>query len=201
MQNCNDYQGLIPLYISHDLAQADQQAVAAHLEDCASCREYAQAMAKITTLVAAPIPQPQASYGSELLVNIRKQLDRQQRKNKTLHWLIPTLASAAALILILFMTVFNTHAPRMAEDVENKAADTYYELTYSGYFSEPEGINLATLSEDEFNQTEQEINSNFARYLLESDSQVSTDDYAGATAHLNEESFDALLQSMQQSTL
>jgi len=201
MRNCNDYQKLIPLYISHDLTTTDQQAVAAHLKECAQCRKYAQAMTKITDMIAAQTPQPEYGYGSELLINIRQRLDQYQRKNRTLRWLIPTLASAAAMLLIIFLTLFNTPTPQMAEDLDKEAVESYYEFGYAGYFGESDAIDLQNISEDEFSQTEQEINRNFAYYLLESDRQISAGDYAEATVHLSENSFNSLLQSLQQSTL
>ncbi len=198
MKVCNEFRNRLPLFVSGDLEAAETNRIEEHLAACEACRKAVQELRHLQTLMAADTVEVAPHYGSSLVVDIQEQLERRRRqKRQRALWLIPAFASIA-LLLVLSFTVFSP-GPNGDNDFLKDLSQTalYTELTHSGLFDD------TFLQTDENNQVwkletdQSEWNRNAAAYILDEPLDTQLDDYVMATAGLDDDEFEQLLEKIK----
>jgi anti-sigma factor RsiW len=92
---------LVP-YLRDELAAAERERVAAHLEGCPPCRATRDAhRALLAELAAAPEPAPSVHWGA-YRAELRQRLDRRRPSGRRRRWWTPVpVALAAGLAAVL----------------------------------------------------------------------------------------------------
>ena len=200
MKQCNEYEDLIPLYVSGDLSLEEQVQVENHLRECEICCQYQLSLSSVVAVMQSdPLSVPD-SYGAELVVALNRRLERRKARQKQLLWAIPAFTSIFAIILI---TVFSLlKVPKGANQwlAQFNQEHSYMNFSDVGYFGE-------ILLESDIESTEEAIFStddiyeNVVFQIVEEQSLPKLDRYLLATANLNDDEFQNVINQMKNEIL
>lgn len=108
---CKDFEQDLVLYHYGECAETERRRVEAHLNGCASCRNFLEDLRKLLPLTVKPDEPPQAfweSYSRELRRKLSavEQNDSWWKNMASLFhpWPLPALATALVLILAITLT-------------------------------------------------------------------------------------------------
>jgi len=200
MKQCNEYEDLIPLYVSGDLNSEEQAQVEKHLCECEKCRQYQMSLSSIVTVMQDdPLSVPD-SYGAELVVALNRRLERRKARQKRLLWAIPAFTSTFAIILI---TVVSLMQPKIAANqwlAQFNQEHSYMNFSGVGYFGE---ILLESdiESTEEVTFTADDIYENVVYQIVEEQSLPELDRYLLATANLDDDEFQNVINQMKNEIL
>jgi hypothetical protein len=102
--HCEEFKTRLDSLLDERLKPAGDPRLRAHARRCTGCAEWLQAhTALLTTVEKLPPPAPRADFSIRVLQSFdadQRQAQRQQRKRVT--WAVVGLATAAALLLLVF---------------------------------------------------------------------------------------------------
>ena len=105
--DCHEIKKLIPLFLDHELGDADDQQVAAHLLSCPDCRREARAIEKSWDLIGdIKAVEPDPNYMARFWQSVDEQMPWYAKIYKNVQavflqrrW-VPLLAGAVIVVLI-----------------------------------------------------------------------------------------------------
>jgi len=200
MKQCKEYENLIPLYLSGDLNPAELIKTENHLRECAACRAYQASLSSIiTTMKKERITVPE-SYGAELVVGLNRRLEQRRARQKRMLWAIPALTSAAAVILITMLGLLQPKSATNQWLAGLNQEHAYVNFCDVGYFGEILLDDEAETAEDAILSTD-EIYENTVYEIIEEQQLPEVDRYLMATANLNDDEFQNIINQMKQAIL
>jgi hypothetical protein len=118
---CDEIKTLLNPYLDNEVAQADAELVKQHLRECSACAKEVSELRKVKEMLCE---LPVLTAPSELLEGIRYNLAHSnpeilQRSNAFVRyrWLTLSLASAAAVILVVFTVMIQSRKSEMPAPV------------------------------------------------------------------------------------
>ena len=198
MKVCNDISSRLPLFASGDLEPAETERIEQHLASCEACRAELQELREIEALIAADSVEVAPHYGSSLVVNIQERLERERRqKRQKALWLIPAFASIA-LLLVLTLTIFRSSQNGQSDFLSNLSQTALYaELTHGGFFDDTFYRTDENGQLLEIETEQREWNRHAAAYILNESFDTKLDDYVMATAAMDDDEFEQLLEQIK----
>ena len=123
--NCQQIRKLIPVYLDDELAAADRQRVAEHLQTCADCRAEARAIEKSWALLDTfKAIEPDPNYRKRFWQSVDAHVPWHARLGQLVQRLflqqrwVPAAAGAALVILISAITIGQyLQKPQMPADL------------------------------------------------------------------------------------
>ena len=202
MRPCKQYENLLPLMISGDLAAAEKTGIRGHLELCPACREYAGQVGRIQSMLAADQVEVPVAYGSDLVVRINARMAaRDKRAHRRRLWSVPALASLAAVVLIAFSILHDADSGTGNFLAELEGTATFAEMTNTGYFSDPLYLNGESSDVGNLDEARDELQVEALKFVLAEPVLPGMDDYVLATQGLDESEFDQLIEQMKKEVI
>ncbi|MBI5379202.1 MAG: hypothetical protein HZA23_03490 [Nitrospirae bacterium] len=127
---CKAYQEALLEALAEGRTEALGDALEAHLQTCASCREEFQSASRTLELVRTiPVPEPDSRFWANYLPNVRRKIAEAEERRRTRWWhwvpvpLLGTLAVGALALAMIFQGGFRQQtAPPSPLDPEIEVA-------------------------------------------------------------------------------
>ena len=200
MKSCKDYEDLLPLYASGDLSSTDHNKVNEHLKDCQECRDYKISLSTITAVMERDSVEMSPNYGAELVVALNKRLDRRSTWQKRLLWTIPAFATAMAVVVITVISLFKTEPAGNQWIAELNREYDYLNFTDVGYFGEIL-VNDSDISNGDVDLSTDDLYRDAAYQIVENPQISEVDSYLLATANLDDEDFEKMMEQLKYEVL
>ncbi|GEM_PF-1233956 len=201
MRPCKQYENLIPLMISGDLAAAEMTAIRAHLELCPACCEYTGQIGRIQSMLAVDRVEVPVAYASDLVVRINARIAARGKRARRRLWSVPALASLAAVVLIAFSILHDADSGAGNFLAELEGTATFAEMTNTGYFSDPLYLNGESSDVGNLEEARDELQAEALKFVLDEPVLPGMDDYILATQGLDESEFDQLIEQMKKEVI
>ncbi|MBU4444613.1 zf-HC2 domain-containing protein [bacterium] len=196
MKACKDYEDLLPLYASGDLSSTDHNKVSEHLKECKECRDYQLSLSAITAVMKRDSVEMTPGYGVELVVALNRRLDRRSTWQKRLFWTIPAFATAMAVVVITIISLIRTEPAGNQWVAELNREYDYLNFTDAGYFGEIL-INDSNISNGDIDLSTDDLYRDAVYHIVENPQISDVDSYLLATANLDDEDFEKVIEQLK----
>jgi anti-sigma factor RsiW len=99
--NCHDCIALISRRLSGLISEPERQELERHLSECSACRAELRLQQRIHEALSEPVPPVLADDFAERVMRRALAEARREGRARTLGYLLPVFANAAALILVI----------------------------------------------------------------------------------------------------
>jgi len=196
MKACKDYEDLLPLYASGDLSSTDHEKVGQHLKECKECRDYQLSLSAITAVMEQDSVEMTPGYGAELVVALNRRLDRKSTWQKRLLWTIPAFATAMAVVVITVISLIKIEPADNQWIAELDWERNYLDFTNTGYFGEILADN-SDISNGDVDLSTDDFYRDAAYQIVENPQISDVDSYLLATANLDDEDFEKVIEQLK----
>ena len=196
MKACKDYEDLLPLYVSGDLSSTDYNKVNEHLKECKECRDYQLSLSAITAVMEQDNVEISPSYGAELVVELNRRLDRRSAWQKRLLWTIPAVATAMAVVVITIISLIKTEPAGNQWIAELDRERDYIDFTDAGYFGEIP-VDDSDISNGDVDLSTGDLYRDAVYQIVENPQISEVDSYLLATANLDDEDFEKVIEQLK----
>ncbi|MCG2715192.1 MAG: zf-HC2 domain-containing protein [Candidatus Marinimicrobia bacterium] len=196
MKACKDYEDLLPLYASGDLSSTDHNKVSEHLKECKECRDYQLSLSAITAVMKRDSVEMTPGYGVELVVALNRRLDRRSTWQKRLFWTIPAFATAMAVVVITIISLIETEPAGSQWVAELNREYDYLNFTDAGYFGEIP-VDDSDISNGDVDLSTDDLYRDAVYHIVENPQISDVDSYLLATANLDDEDFEKVIEQLK----
>lgn len=196
MKACKDYENLLPLYASGDLSSTDHNKVSEHLKECKECRDYQLSLSAITAVMKRDSVEMTPGYGAELVVALNRRLDRRSIWQKRLFWTIPAFATAMAVVVITIISLIRTEPVDNQWVAELNREYDYLNFIDAGYFGEIP-VDDSDISNGEIDLSTDDLYRDAVYHIVENPQISDVDSYLLATANLDDEDFEKVIEQLK----
>ncbi|MBL7067105.1 MAG: zf-HC2 domain-containing protein [Candidatus Marinimicrobia bacterium] len=196
MKSCKDYEDLLPLYTSGDLSSTDHNKVSEHLKECKECRDYQLSLSAITAVMKRDSVEMTPGYGAELVVALNGRLDRRSTWQKRLLWTIPAFATAMAVVVITIISLIETEPAGNQWVAELNRERDYLNFTDTGYFGEIP-VDDSDISNGDIDLSTDDLYRDAVYQIVENPQISEVDSYLLATANLDNEDFEKVIEQLK----